>query len=82
MISDAGFTLLEQIEVEKTKGNIAEGITSKTLNERGKAWQNLNHSVVILGWGVDPSNQTKYWIVRNSYGAKWGMNGDFMVRRG
>ena len=23
-----------------------------------------------------------YWIVRNSYGDKWGMHGDFLVRRG
>jgi len=23
-----------------------------------------------------------YWIIRNSYGDQWGMNGDFMVRRG
>ena len=22
------------------------------------------------------------WIVRNSYGGMWGMNGDFFVRRG
>jgi len=43
---------------------------------------NLNHSVVILGWGLDPKTNTKYWIVRNSYGAKWGMHGDFWVRRG
>jgi C1A family cysteine protease len=38
--------------------------------------------VVIVGWGVDPVNDTKYWIVRNSYGDKWGQNGDFMIRRG
>jgi len=34
----------------------------------GKAWENLNHSVILLGWGQDAENQTKYWIVRNSYG--------------
>ena len=43
---------------------------------------NLNHSVVITGWGVYPKTSTKYWIVRNSYGEKWGMQGDFWVRRG
>jgi C1A family cysteine protease len=29
---------------------------------------NLNHSVVIVGWGVDAKTGTKYWKVRNSYG--------------
>ncbi|MFN9898932.1 MAG: C1 family peptidase, partial [bacterium] len=30
--------------------------------------QNLDHSVAILGWGVDPKTGTKVWIVRNSFG--------------
>ena len=42
---------------------------------------NLNHSVVIFGWGIDKKG-TKFWRVRNSYGTKWGMQGDFWVRRG
>lgn len=39
-----------------------------------------NHSVMIVGWGVDKG--TKYWIVRNSYGKEWGMGGDFLVKKG
>ena len=42
----------------------------------------MNHSVVIVGWSKDPKTNTRYWIVRNSYGQKWGMNGDFLVQRG
>jgi C1A family cysteine protease len=42
----------------------------------------LNHSVVILGWGVDPATDLKYWIVRNSYGPRWGDHGEFLVQRG
>lgn len=42
----------------------------------------MNHSVVIVGWGVDDKTKTRHWIVRNSYGPKWGMNGDFLVQRG
>jgi len=62
-------------------GEKASGISDKTLNDLGLAWTNLNHSVVIVGWGEDSSGQ-KYWIVRNSYGSQWGQNGDFFIRRG
>lgn len=59
-----------------------KSVTDRDLEDYGIAWMNLNHSVVIVGWGVDEKTQTKYWIVRNSYGKRWGMNGDFLVRRG
>jgi C1A family cysteine protease len=51
------------------------------LNDQGKSWANLNHSVLVVGWGVDEQGD-KFWIVRNSYGADWGNNGDFLLRRG
>ena len=57
-------------------------VTDRSLEDYGIAWMNLNHSVVILGWGVDAKTAAKYWIVRNSYGPRWGMSGDFLVRRG
>ena len=37
---------------------------------------------MIIGWGVDPETQQKFWIIRNSYGPTWGMGGDFMMKRG
>jgi len=57
-------------------------ITNRSLEDYGIAWMNLNHSVVIIGWGLDEKTGTKFWKVRNSYGEKWGMKGDFLVRRG
>ena len=57
-------------------------ITNKTLKDYGLSWQNLNHSVVIIGWGVDEVTNMKYWIVRNSYGSTWGDHGEFLVQRG
>ncbi len=44
--------------------------------------QPLDHTVFLIGWGFDEEKQIPYWIVRNSYGDTWGMNGDFHVRRG
>ena len=52
------------------------------MEARGTSWANQNHSVLLVGWGYDDKSNTKYWIVRNSYGPNWGMNGDFLVKRG
>lgn len=33
------------------------------------------HAVTIVGW----SNADQAWIVRNSWGTDWGLNGDFLI---
>jgi cathepsin C len=45
-------------------------------------WEQTNHAVVAIGWGVDGSTGMKYWIIKNTWGAEWGEQGYFRIRRG
>ena len=46
------------------------------------------HSVKVIGWGVEsgsddePNAGSKYWIIENSWGEDWGMNGYAKVSAG
>jgi cathepsin B len=46
----------------------------------GQGPQVGGHAVEIVGWGVE-SNKG-YWIIKNSWGTKWGDNGYFRMIRG
>jgi len=40
------------------------------------------HTVRIVGWGVDAASKKPYWKVANSWGESWGENGYFRILRG
>jgi len=38
------------------------------------------HAVKIVGWGTE--NAVDYWLVANSWGPAWGLDGHFKIKRG
>ncbi|GAM26244.1 hypothetical protein SAMD00019534_094190 [Acytostelium subglobosum LB1] len=40
------------------------------------------HAIKIIGWGHDDASNLDYWIVQNSWGTDWGMDGFFWIERG
>ncbi|EFC45195.1 predicted protein, partial [Naegleria gruberi] len=40
----------------------------------------LNHVISIVGWGIE--KDTKFWVVRNSWGSEFGLDGFFKIKRG
>ncbi|KAJ9600389.1 hypothetical protein L9F63_009317 [Diploptera punctata] len=43
--------------------------------------QNANHGMLVVGYGVEKGTKLGYWLVKNSYGTKWGDNGYMKIRR-
>ncbi|XP_041516069.1 cathepsin 8-like isoform X2 [Microtus oregoni] len=43
----------------------------------------INHSVLLVSYGYEgrESDGSKYWLIKNSHGEKWGMNGYMKIAR-
>jgi cathepsin L len=42
---------------------------------------NINHAVVLVGYGTDELSGLDYWLVRNSWSASWGESGYIRLLR-
>jgi cathepsin H len=55
------------------------GVYDSTRCRKGP--MDVNHAVLAVGYGTDASSKKPYWIVKNSWGASWGMQGYFNIVR-
>jgi len=73
-----------------SRGPVATGVNANPLwdSYTGGVWKgscdqtSIDHIVSIVGWGVDPTDSSDYWIVRNSWGEYWGEKGWFRIKAG
>jgi len=82
---------VEQIQAEIQKNGPVEGAFSVFADfptYRSGVYKHTSgdflggHAIKILGWGVDDTTQTPYWLVANSWNEDWGDKGFFKILRG
>lgn len=65
---------------------IQANLTSFRLYSRGiysdpECGDQLDHGILIVGYGYDILHDMEYWLVKNSWGPNWGENGYIRIQR-
>ena len=42
---------------------------------------NINHALLVVGYGRDANTSLDYWLLKNSWGAHWGESGYMRLAR-
>jgi len=50
-------------------------------SECGTTIDDVDHAVLVVGYGTDPWSNQDYWNVKNSWGTSWGDEGYFKMAR-
>jgi len=43
--------------------------------------ENLDHGVLVIGYGVEEETKEAYWLIKNSWGTSWGLEGYIKIAR-
>ena len=87
VLSEKGYPKAIDLLNAGTKSEVMEAAADvnaaneKTASDYGLMYEFLTHSTLVIGYGAEPSGE-KFWVVRNSYGSRWGEDGNFRLRRG
>jgi len=95
--TDKGFVDIEQGNEQKMKQALATvGPVSVAIDASHQSFQfyssgvyyepecdseNLDHGVLVVGYGTDEKTGSDYWIVKNSWGTTWGEKGYVKMAR-